>query len=335
MGRIFLPAALLIGLVLAACEPLAMYNPTPIYLIVTGVPSNTPPPTLTPTRASTNTPQPSPTVEVTPSPTPRACAEDEGLYFDITDNRSELTANENLRYRVYVPPCYFSSGRRFPVVYLLHGLSYREQQWEELGLDTALEQGLRLGVLPPMVVVMPYLGNLGQLNSFPPDLSYETFMLEGLLPRVERDLCTWQAREYRAIGGISRGGFLAYSIAMRNPDVFGIVGGHSAYFPNNTAEIPAPFNPLELALNSSLLQEARLRMYMDNGAADSSGPSQQLFSARLAARGIQHTYVVHAVGEHNNDYWAPHVAEYLAFYGRDWPRSYDALPSCAEPSPGT
>src|SRR5262245_37839363 len=132
-----------------------------------------------------------------------------------------------------------------------------------------------------MILVMPYYGQIGQANSFPPDPSYETVILEELLPAIERDLCTWNDRDHRAIGGISRGGFWAFSIAMRHPDVFGIVGGHSAFFPNDTNEIPAPFNPLELALNSNFLQAAKLRMYLDNGANDSSGPSQQLFSSRL------------------------------------------------------
>lgn len=320
----------LLALLLMACEPLS-YQPTPVAVVITGVPTETPVPSITPTPSLTPTSSPTPT-PFTPTPTPYQCAEEQGQFIDIEDNFSDL-ARENLRYRVYVPPCYFSTQKRFPLVILLHGLSYREQQWEDLGVHTALEQGIRLGVLPPMILVMPYMGQIGQVNRFPPDPSYETVILEELLPDIERDFCTINQREQRAIGGISRGGFWAYSIAMRHPDIFGIVGGHSAFFPDNLGEIPATFNPLELALNSSLVQEADLRMYMDNGTGDSSGPSQQLLSNRLTQRDIPHTYIVHPTGEHNNDYWSAHVSEYLRFYGAEWETDYGRLPSCADPSP--
>lgn len=323
--------AVLLMSLLAACDPFAPYDPTPVALVITNAPTATVAPTASATPTITRTPFPTPTPDFTATPTPFPCDIEAGEVIVFDDNRSP-SVGENIRYRVYVPPCYLQTQRRFPYVILIHGLSYREDQWEDLGLVTALDQGIRLGVVAPMIVVMPYMGNIGQQNSFPPDRSYETVILDEIIPQVERDFCTWSNRAHRAIGGISRGGFWAYSIALRHPDIFGTVGGHSAYFPN-TPDIPPAFNPLELALNSSFVKEAGLRMYLDNGAADSSGPSQQLFSSRLSARGIPHTYTIHAVGEHNNDYWSAHISEYVSFYGAEWPRNYSELPSCAEPSP--
>jgi len=317
---------------LIACDPLAPIQPSPAPLIVTPVSSATVPPTPTLTPTVTRTPLPSPTPDYTDTPTPFPCEEEGGQFVDINDNRSP-TAGENLRYRVYLPPCYMASEKRFPYVILLHGQSYREQQWDELGIDEALDQGIRLGAIGPMILVMPYFGRIGTRNHFPPDPSYETVILQELIPAIERDFCTWSDREHRAIGGISRGGFWAYSITLRHPDVFSIVGGHSAYFPDNSNAIPPAFSPLDLALNSSFLEDANLRMYLDNGASDSAGPSQQLFSSRLSSRGITHQYVINPVGEHDNEYWSAHVSEYLSFYGYDWPRVFEELPSCLEPSP--
>ncbi|GAB4307876.1 MAG: hypothetical protein Kow00117_01120 [Phototrophicales bacterium] len=326
---------LIIGLfcliILAACDPMAP-QPTPVVVLVSPVPSLTPTPRDTDTPTPTRTPVPTPTQVVLPTSTPFPCDEDSGRIVEFNDNFSEI-ARENLRYRVYIPPCYLETQKRFPVVILLHGLSYREQQWEDIGVVNTLDQGIRLGALPPMILVMPYFGAIGQYNQFPPDPSYETVILEELLPAIQADFCTIENRQFRAIGGISRGGFWAYSIAMRHPDVFGSVGGHSAYFPDNLREVPPPFNPLEIARNSELLPQANLRMYLDNGASDSSGPSLQALSNRLQERGIPHTYEINLVGEHNNDYWSAHVDEYLQFYGENWSRSYDALPSCLEPSP--
>jgi enterochelin esterase-like enzyme len=281
----------------------------------------------------TATPSPTPTIEALPTETPQPCLAEGGEWIEFEQNASEIADGENLRYRVYIPPCYFQSQKRYPLVILLHGLSYREQQWDEIGVDEALDAGILSGRIAPMVIVNPYMGTIGQVNAFPPAPSYESVITEELLPTIERNFCIWQDSDHRAIGGISRGGFWAYSIAMRNPDLFGIVGGHSAYFPGNLGEVPAAFNPLEIATDSSYMLEADLRMYMDNGAADSSGPSQQIMSNRLSERGIAHTYQVHAAGQHDNDYWASHVSEYLQFYGDPWPKNVDDLPSCAEASP--
>lgn len=331
--RLFVLTRCLIAILLiSACEPLA-YSPTAVPVVITNPPTATVLPTITHTPTITRTPFPTETPDFTATPTAFPCDEEVGQIVPFASNASTVSGGENLRFNVYLPPCYQQSGARFPSVILLHGLSYRENQWEDLGLIDALNTGIRTGTLAPMIVVMPYIGNFGQVNQFPPDPSYETHIIEELVPLLERNFCLWQNPAYRAIGGISRGGFWAYSIAMRHPDLFGIVGGHSAYFSGDTVAIPPPFNPLELAIDSEILPEADLRMYLDNGASDSSGPSQQILSSRLTSNGIPHTYVVHPVGEHNNDYWIEHVDEYLTFYGETWERQYSNLPSCADPSP--
>lgn len=328
---VYLPRMALLGLLallVAACDPMAPVA-TPQIIVVTAEPTATPAATATP--SPTRTPVPSPTPDFTATPTPFPCDE-EGRLLESGPNRSAI-AREDLPYMVYVPPCYRESQRRFPLVVLLHGLQERQTQWVRLGLESALNQGIRLGTLPPMIVVMPYLGSIGVRNSFPPDPSYETVILEELLPAIERDFCVYQNRAYRAIGGISRGGFWAYSIALRNLDLFGAVGSHSGFFPDDNREVPAAFNPTDIARNSTLLPGANLRLYLDNAARDDAGLGQKTLSDRLAARGIPHNYVINTVGGHDNDYWASHITEYLTFYGSGWPRSFGDLPSCLLPSP--
>lgn len=314
---------------LAACDPMAAPLATQQVMIITAVPSNTPLPTLTPTFTPTTTPSPTP--DFTPTPTPRPCLAEGGRVEEMRDNRSATANNENLRYRVYLPPCYNEAGLRYPVVYLLHGASYREQQWEDLGAVTALEQAMRLGTLGPMILVMPYTGNIGNTNTFPPNPSYETVLLEELVPEIDRTFCTVRNRDFRAIGGISRGGFWAMSVALRHPDVFSAAGGHSAAFDATNA--PPANNPLDLARNAPLLDDVTLRLYVDNGADDFAGLALQTFSNRLTDRQIPHTYSIFPTGSHDEDYWSSHVGEYLAFYGREWPQDLNELPSCAEPSP--
>ncbi len=319
---------LLLTLLLAACEPMAQPLATQQIIIVSPVPSDTPVPSVTPT--STRTPVPTPTPDASPTPTLPPCAAEGGQVLEFDPFQSEI-AGENLRYRVYLPPCYQETQKRYPVLYLLHGAGFRETQWEDIGVVEALERGMRLDVLGPMILVMPYTGSIGNQNVFPPSASYERVLLEELLPTVERDLCTISNRANRAIGGISRGGFWAASVALRHPDVFGAFGGHSAAFDEDVA--PPANDPLDLARNASFLGEAGLRIYLDNGADDFAGIGLQTFSSRLSARSIPHTYLIHPTGDHNEEYWAAHVAEYLSFYGRDWPQNAADLPNCAEPSP--
>ena len=318
---------LLMLLILVACEPLAPV-PTAQIIIVT------PPPTetlvLTATQIATRTPLPTLTPDYTATPTPFPCEADGGTMLAFDEFRSEV-AGENLRYRVYIPPCYLDTQKRYPYAILLHGQATNELQWDSIGIDEALDQGIRLGAVAPMIIVMPYTGSIANRDTFPPDPSYETVILDELMPAIERDFCTWNRTQYRAIGGISRGGFWAFSIAMRHPDLFGRVGAHSGVFPEDT--IPPAFNPLDLALNASFIEDAQLQMYLDNAANDPAGRSQELLSSHLSSRGIPHAYLIHPVGDHSDDYWQAHVTEYLDFYTDDWPRDVADLPDCAAPSP--
>jgi len=297
-------------------------------MVVTAVPSQTPLPTLTPTFTPTLTP--TPTAAATATPTPRPCLAEGGRIEAFRENLSP-SVNENLRYRVYIPPCYQEAARRYPVTYLLHGASYRESQWEDIGAIRVLEQAMRLGTLGPMILVMPYTGNIGNTNTFPPQASYETVLLDELIPAIDRDFCTIRNRDHRAIGGISRGGFWAMSVALRHPDRFGAAGGHSAALDATNA--PPANNPLDLARNAPLLDDVPVRIYIDNGADDFAGLALQTFSNRLTDRQIAHTYSIFPTGGHDEDYWSSHVGEYLAFYGREWPTDLNDLPSCLEPSP--
>jgi enterochelin esterase-like enzyme len=320
----------------AACAPdgqsIALLQPfptaTPQVIIVTPEPSAT----ILPTATATPTPLPSftPTPTATPTPTLPACESAGGQILPFADFRSEI-ARETLPYRVYLPACYLEYQRRYPVVYLLHGLNQDETEWETIGVIEALEAGMRLRVLGPMILVMPDFGRIGIDNLFPPDPSYESVLLDELLPTIERTFCTIQNPTHRAIGGISRGGFWAYSVGLRHPEIFGVLGGHSASFDADNA--PPAFNPLDLALDAPFLNDAGLRMYFDNAAADPAGRELETFSSRLSARGIPHTYVVNPVGGHDDEYWSSHVAEYVRFYGEQWARAANELPSCLEPSP--
>jgi enterochelin esterase-like enzyme len=354
--KLLLPSiAFLTFALLVACEPLAP-DQTPRYVIVTGetpedgaAPSTSPLAVtpelaegLVPTLAGESavnvggaiaspvpveTPTEAPTA--IPSATPFVCTESAGRV--IRSTFYSAVAGTDVAYYMYQPPCFYDTFQRYPYVILLHGTGYDEAMWVDLGAPTVLDQGILKGVLPPMVLIMPDGGVLSELNDRPDGTSYESLLLDELVPSVEDEFCLWGSRTGRAIGGISRGGFWAFSIALRYPDLFSAVGGHSAYFDPDNA-LPQ-YNPLDLAQTAPLLKFP-LRIYMDNGADDVVGTNMLALSEILSARGIKHEYLVALEGGHDMDYWSAHMPDYLAFYGQNWPRNIQQLPSCLAPNPG-
>ena len=153
------------------------------------------------------------------------------------------TAGLTRRLTVYTPAGYETSGKDYPVLYLLHGIGGDENAWSELGraaqiLDNLIAQGKA----EPMLVVMTN-GNISQ-EACPGETSegfrVPTMMLpktmegsfETAFPdvvkfiesiyRVKRD------KAYRAIAGLSMGGFHSLFISINNPDLFDYVGLFSA-----------------------------------------------------------------------------------------------------------
>jgi enterochelin esterase-like enzyme len=245
------------------------------------------------------------------------------LYF------ASKIARTDVKYRVYLPPCYTESTRRYPYVILMHGSDRDETEWTDLlNANTLLESGIAMKALPPMILVMPYGGVLANTNTFRDNGSWESLVLKELMPDVEKNFCTWNAREGRAIGGISRGGFWAFEIAFRHPELFSAVGGHSAFFDFNNAI--AAYNPLSLAKTVEFAPGMQPRIYLDAGKDDYARPNIEVFQKTLATRNIDATYIMNPEGEHVLEYWAAHVTEYLTFYGQTWPRDVNELPSCLQ-----
>lgn len=232
---------------------------------------------------------------------------------------------EDLRYRVYLPPCYVASERRYPYILLMHGSNSSDEHWQRLGIDKAITRGVALGDLPPVAVVLPYGGVIANTNIFYIDGSYEYVILKEIMPMVEASFCLQQEPSGRAIGGISRGGFWAYLIGLRHPDLFAAIGGHSPFF--DLYHAPDSHNPLALAQSVQWTDELP-RLYMDRGKDDYAQVNIDLMSNRLTENGLPYTYVLHPTGEHRDEYWGAHLDEYLEFYTANWNEGIATFPLC-------
>lgn len=287
-------------------------------------PTATPPSTVNAIPTLTPTLHPTTLLLPTATATPPTCTETQGVI--VHDALMSQITGRAFRYRIYLPPCYAQSGRRYPYLIMLHGLVpgsdiMNDSQWDQLGLDEAADQGYAQGALPPLVIVMP--------NGNDADYAYDAgplpeVIVEELIPAAESRYCLWGDAAHRAIGGLSRGGYWAYWIAFSHPDLFARVGGHSPFF--YAAASPAEKNPDNLVDSAPGLEQ--LTMYLDHGQQDYVGASVRDFASRLERRGITPQYVVNPVGSHSEEYWAAHVADYLLFYAADWPRHVEDFPLC-------
>ena len=125
---------------------------------------------------------------------------------------------KTLPYNVLLPLDYnmpAAKTKRFPVVYLLHGLTGHYNNWIE---HTHLADYVAAYQL---IIVMPE-GNNGWYtdSASAPSEKYESYILQELIPDVEQRFRASSARERRAIAGLSMGGYGALKFAVKHPELF-------------------------------------------------------------------------------------------------------------------
>lgn len=151
------------------------------------------------------------------------------------------------QYYVYLPPGYEASDRRYPVVYMLHGLGGDENNWRQLDIGPAADE-----VALEAIIVMPdgddgfYVNWASEVDHeaclrgsrpFGQALDmrtycvrqarYEDYIARDLVAHVDATYRTIPERDGRAIGGLSMGGYGALYLAMKHPDLFGATASHA------------------------------------------------------------------------------------------------------------
>ncbi|MCX5579079.1 alpha/beta hydrolase [Kaistia terrae] len=126
-------------------------------------------------------------------------------------------------YALYTPDATPAAGERWPVVYLLHGLTGRDGDWFSWGnLATILDRMIASGAIQPLVVVAPGAGDSWYVDN--PDEGslgpMETALTSDLIAAIDARVPTAACREGRAIGGLSMGGYGALFLSLRHPDRF-------------------------------------------------------------------------------------------------------------------
>ena len=232
--------------------------------------------------------------------------------------------NKNIKTCVIVPDNYKKSKKKFPVVYLLHGYSGNYGTWVK-SFKEVLQQVDRYGFIA--------IGVDGNYSSWyfdspiDPTFKYETYIIDELVPFIDKKYKTIASREGRAISGLSMGGHGSLYLSLKHQDVFGAAGSMSGGvdirpfsekwdiknrlgaitdFPENW-EKNTVVNLIELNQNNNL------KLIIDCGVDDFFIDVNRELHQKMLALKIDHDYIERP-GKHNIDYWENSLKFQLLFF---------------------
>lgn len=292
--------------------PLANVSPAPANVVPEAQPATAASSTVPPSTATlipSATLVPSATLPPTPSPTttPLGCWTEPG-HTELSSLESELLLHP-LDYRVHLPPCYDQQpDRRYPVLWMIHGQSYNDDQWDRLGMDETADRLAAAGEITPFIIVMPRDRNWDQ----PTVDMFGRVVVEELLPYIDGHYRTIPERSFRAVGGLSRGAGWAVHLGIFHWELFGALGGHS--LPVFHADTPKLRTQLD-----AIPSESMPRIYLDIGEKDRPEimRSALWFEALLTEKGIPHEWYLFP-GYHEEAYWQAHIEQYVRWYAQEW-----------------
>lgn len=274
-------------------------------------------------------------------PVPVVAAPQARLLESMMMNSSLM--NQAIKFSIYLPPDYYVSNRRYPVVYLLHGLGDNETGWVQFGeADRIADEGIKSGELPPMIIVMPNAGVTWYVNDYQNKVRYEDMFVQELIPHIDSSFRTRTERTYRAISGLSMGGFGSLTLAMHHPELFSACAALSAAVRTDEtfASIPderyntvyAPIfsgpaqgqdrltltwkrnSPITLAKSAPESDLTKVRWYLDCGDDDALTVGNAMLHIALLDRKIPHEYRARD-GAHTWSYWRSGLPDALKFIG--------------------
>lgn len=154
-----------------------------------------------------------------------------------TISYNSKTVGTSRKALIYTPPG-FSKKKKYPVLYLLHGIGGDKKEWLNAGKPQVILDNLYAdGKLVPMIVVMPNgramkddraIGNVFDSVKVKAFATFEKDLLNDLIPHIEKNFPVLADKEHRAIAGLSMGGGQSLNFGLGNLDTFAWIGGFSS-----------------------------------------------------------------------------------------------------------
>ncbi|QYO65837.1 alpha/beta hydrolase [Leptolyngbya sp. 7M] len=257
-----------------------------------------------------------------------------------TETRTEKLTSKlmarDLSYRVVLPVGYsekMNETKRYPVIYLLHGLTGSHANWTE---RTKLSE---YAAKYSMIIITPEGENGWYTDGVTNDNDkYESYIIKELIPEVDTKFRTLSDRKGRAIAGLSMGGYGAIKFGLKYPEMFVIAGSFSGALgaasftgaaPNaaGLASIARIFGPpgSETRKANDIFQMIRDMtpekikalpfLYVDCGTDDFLFQNNREFVELLISKRIPHEYR-QLPGGHTWIYWDKQVQEFLRVSSR-------------------
>ena len=206
---------------------------------------------------------------------------------------------------VYTPPGY-SADRKYPVLYLLHGIGGDETEWQRTcRAGTVLDNLIADGKAVPMIVVMP--NGRAQKNdraegnvfaSAPAFAKFEADLLEDVIPAIESRYAVLADREHRALAGLSMGGGQSLNFGLAHLDTFAWVGGFSS--------APNTKPPAELVPDTAAARRQLKLLWLSCGNKDGLLDVSQRVHAYLKEHDVPHVWHVDSHG-HDGTEWSKNL----------------------------
>lgn len=142
---------------------------------------------------------------------------------------SEVLKTER-NYSVYLPKSYtVATEKKYPVLYLLHGIFGNHRDWVERGhIQDVANRLIDAESAIEMIIVIPDAGTDWNGYFDMEGWAYETYFFEELIPYIESTYRTISNKENRALAGLSMGGGAATVYAQKHPEMFSSVYAMSA-----------------------------------------------------------------------------------------------------------
>ncbi len=213
------------------------------------------------------------------------------------------TVGNDRKALVYTPPG-FSPKKKYPVLYLLHGIGGDEKEWLNGGQPQVIMDNLYAqGKAQPMIIVMPNgramkddrpTGNIMAADKVAAFATFEKDLLNDLIPYVERKYQALKDREHRAIAGLSMGGGQSLNFGLGNLDRFAWVGGFSS--------APNTRKPEELVPDPQTAKKQLKLLWISCGASDGLLSFSKRTHEYLDKNGVPHIYYIEP-GVHDFKVW--------------------------------
>ena len=257
-------------------------------------------------------------------------------------------SGSKMNYSVYLPEDYATSQRSYPVVYLLHGFSDDETGWIQFGqANQIMDKGIREGRIPACILIIPDGKVTWYCNSYDKRNLWEDNFVNEFIPFVEKEYRIRAKKEYRAIAGLSMGGYGALKLSMRHTDLFTccvalssatfsdkeIVDQKDAEYDNYFGNIYGNAlkgdarltdawkanNPLHLIHDVPLDKLKSVKYWIDCGDDDFLFNGNSLLHIEMRQLGIPHEYRVRD-GAHQWSYWRSGLDTGLEYIGAGFHR---------------